>query len=116
MQTEKQFEVHKIYGTSESNGILRVYMYSYFGGFTKSSGLKSQTGHSLPARVELKKEETGYTVIAYTEPQDGNLYQSSLKRMFPEKYVSLAQRDTGHIEDLNKAMDAKVQQWLESET
>ncbi len=113
VNTEKQFEVHKVYGTSESNGTIRVYMYSYFGGFNKSTGLESIGGHSLPAVIELKKSETGYKVIAYTEPQDGNLYQSSLKRMFPAKYLEKAYRDTGHIPDLLKEMDDKVMQWLE---
>lgn len=39
--TEKQFEVHKIYGTSESNGVLSVYMCSYYGGFNKSTGTEN---------------------------------------------------------------------------
>ncbi|MGD8189513.1 hypothetical protein ACQCN2_05850 [Brevibacillus ginsengisoli] len=110
--TEKQFEVHKVYGTSESNGVLSVYMWSYYGGFNKSSGEEIQSGHSLPAVIRLKKNDAHYSVIEYIEPQDGDLYQSSLKKMFPEKYFKLAQQDIGNIKDLQKEMDTKVQQWL----
>ena len=33
--SDKQFEVHKIYGSSEYKGTINVYMWSYFGGFNK---------------------------------------------------------------------------------
>jgi hypothetical protein len=114
-QTEKQFEVHHVYGTSELSGIITVYMHSYFGGFKKSTGIENQAGHSLPAVIRLKKKATGYVVTEYTEPKDGNLYQSSLKKMFPEKYLNRLHQDSGNIEDLQKEMDGKVLQWLEEE-
>ncbi|OME86620.1 hypothetical protein BK120_06665 [Paenibacillus sp. FSL A5-0031] len=112
-QTEKQFEVHEVYGTSESSGIITVYMYSYFGGFNKFSGLENQAGHSLPAVIRLKKKAAGYVVTEYTEPEDGSLYQSSLKKMFPKKYLDMLHNKTGTLEDLQKEMDNKVQQWLD---
>jgi len=110
--TDKQFEVHKVYGTSESNSVIRVYMYSYFGGFNVSTGAENQTGHSLPATIQLKKMDSGYEVIKYIEPKDGNEYSGSLKKMFPEKYVKMVQQDTGNIEDLEKEMTRKVELWL----
>jgi len=111
--TEKQFEVHKIYGTSESNGVLTVYMWSYYGGFNKSTGLENQAGHSLPSVIRLKKDEEHYSVIKYIEPEDGSLYQSSLKKMFPKKYLKLVHEDTGNIKDLDKEMKKKVESWLD---
>lgn len=111
--TEKQFEVHKVYGTSESNGVLSVYMWSYYAGFSKATGLESQAGHSLPAVLRLIKKEGKYSVIEYTEPQDGSLFLSSLKKMFPKKYVKFAHQDSGNIADLQKEMDEKVKAWLE---
>jgi hypothetical protein len=111
--TDTQFDVHKVYGTSESDGVLSVYMWSYYGGFNKTTGIENQAGHSLPAVIRLKKEANGYSVSEYKEPQDGNLFQSSLKKMFPEKYVEMAQQDIGNIKDLQKEMDKKVKRWLE---
>ncbi|UYZ20220.1 hypothetical protein [Mesobacillus jeotgali] len=111
--TEKQFEVHKVYGTNESDGVISIYMWSYYGGFNKSTGITNQAGHSLPAVIRLSKKEENYSVIEYTEPQDGSFYQSSLEKMFPKKYLKLAQQDSGNIEDLQKEMDKKVKQWLE---
>ena len=113
--TEKQFEVHRVYGTSESNGVLSVYIWSYYGGFNKSTGIENQAGHSLPAVIRLKEEAERYAVIEYIEPQDGDWYQSSLKKMFPEKYVKKAHQDAGNIKDLQKEMDKKVKQWLEEQ-
>jgi hypothetical protein len=113
LQTEKLFEVHKVYGTSELNSIISVYMYSYFGGFNKSTGLENQAGHSLPAVIRLQKKSTGYSVIEYTETKDGNQYHSSLEKMFPDRYLKMAQQDVGNIEDLQKEMDNKVKHWLE---
>lgn len=111
--TEKQFEVHKVYGTSELGGIITVYIWSYYGGFNQATGLENQAGHSLPAVVQLSQKGENYSVIDYKEPQDGSLYQSSLKRMFPEKYLKLLQQDSGNMGDLQKEMDKKVNQWLE---
>ncbi|WP_064093344.1 hypothetical protein [Rossellomorea aquimaris] len=113
--TEKQFEVHKIYGTSESNGVLSVYMWSYYGGFNKSTGIENQAGHSLPAVIRLSKKEGNYSVIEYKEPQDGSLYNASLEKMFPNKYLKFAKQDSGNIGGLQKAMDKKVGRWLEEQ-
>ncbi|WP_052360616.1 hypothetical protein [Oceanobacillus manasiensis] len=113
--TEKQFEVHKVYGTDETDSVISVYMWSYYGGFNKSTGTESQAGHSLPAVIRLNKKEENYSIIDYSEPQDGSLYQSSLKEMFPKKYLKLAQQDSGKIEDLQKEMDIKVKEWLEQQ-
>lgn len=113
--TEKQFEVHKIYGAKEAEDAVDIYLYSYFGGFNKSTGLESQAGHSLPAMIRLKKETDGYSVINYIEPEDGDLFLPSLKKMFPRKYVNKALNDIGNIDDLKEEMDSKVKRWLDEE-
>jgi hypothetical protein len=106
------FEVHRIYGTSEENGKITVYMHSYMGGFNKPTGTENQAGHSLPATITLKKDPSGYTVTDYKEPKDGSLYKSSLKKMFPPKYVESELKNSGRIEDLEAEMDQKVRRWL----
>ena len=111
--TEKQFEVHKIYGTSESNGILSIYMWSYMGGFNKSTGTEVQAGQSVPAVIRLSEKNGKYTVIEYEEPLDGSMWLPSLEEMFPKKYLKLAQKDSENIEDLQKEMDRKVTDWLD---
>lgn len=113
--TEKQFEVHKVYGTSETDGVLSVYMWSYYGGFNIATGIEPQSGHSLPAVIRLSKKDETYSVIDYIEPQDGNLYQSSLEKMFPAKYVKSAQRDSGNIGGLQEDMEKKAKKWLEKQ-
>lgn len=110
---EKLFEVHKIYGTSSKKDIMTIYFYSYFGGFNQSTGLENLAGHSLPAVMKVKKEKDGnFKVIDYMEPRDGNEYPSSLKKMMPEKYLKLAQNDSGNLQDLMNEMDKKVELWI----
>ncbi|WP_284141227.1 hypothetical protein [Virgibacillus sp. LDC-1] len=113
--TEKQFEVHKVYGTSEKDEILTVYLWSYYGGYSKATGIENQSGHSLPAMIRLSKKEDSFTVIEYKEPKDGSLYSSSLRKMFPKKYLELVTQDSGDVGELQLAMDKKVKQWLKGE-
>ena len=113
--TEKQFEVHKVYGTNESDGVISVYMWSYYGEFNKSTGSEVQTGYSLPAVIRLSIKKENYSVIEYTETQDGDLYQSSLKKMFPPKYLKLAQQENRNVKYLQNEMYNKVKQWLEKQ-
>ncbi|MHA6483602.1 hypothetical protein ACX1C1_17075 [Paenibacillus sp. strain BS8-2] len=110
--TEKQFEVHGVYGTNESDGVITVYMWSYFGGFNQSTGLDTQVGHSLPAVIQLSEKEGTYSVLAYTEAEDGNSYQPSIEKMFPSKYLRLVRHSRGIMKDLKKEMDEKVNAWL----
>lgn len=82
--TEKQFEIHKVYGTNESDGVITVYMWSYYGGFNKLTGTEFQEGHSLPVVIQLSKNGEKYSVIEYIQPQDGDMYQLSLEKCFPK--------------------------------
>src|SRR5690606_5563968 len=100
-QAEELFEVHSVYGASESDGIITVYMHSYFGGFNKATGLENQAGHSMPIVIRLKKDESGYYAVAeYTEPMDGSQHNDSLKKMFPEPYLERVWQGAGKIEEL----------------
>ncbi|MGM0846430.1 MAG: hypothetical protein ACQEUT_15755 [Bacillota bacterium] len=110
--TEKQFEVHKVYGTSETNGVLTVYLWSYYNGFNKTTATESQAGHSLPAVIKLKKVGDEYKVVKYSEPQDGSSYSPSLKKLFPKRYLAFVYMDSGNIGGLQAEMDEKVKQWL----
>ncbi|WP_142323631.1 hypothetical protein [Bacillus sp. AFS015802] len=112
---EKQFEVHKVYGTSEADGVLNVYMWSYYAGFNRATGSDPQSGHSLPAVIRLSQTDESYSVIEYIEPKDGSMYEPSLKKMFPGEYVKSALRDSGNIGDLQQKMDKKVQKWIEQQ-
>lgn len=112
--TDKQFEVHKVYGTSEENDVTHLYIWSYYAGFNISTGIEVQVGHSLPALIVLQKKESGYEVINYKEPEDGSEWIVSLEKMFPKKYVKKARQDAGNIGTLEREMDEKVEQWLGS--
>ena len=115
LETEQQFEVHEVYGTSEKNGKISVYMWSYYGGFNMSSGTQIIAGHSLPVLIQLTKEGDTYNVIDYREPENGSYYKQSLEKMFPKKYVQAALNQPKNTDALRKEMDEKVTRWLEQE-
>ncbi|ALC91762.1 hypothetical protein AM500_19730 [Bacillus sp. FJAT-18017] len=112
LDTEKQFEVHKIYGTREVGGITHVYMWSLYEGFNKATGSEGQAGHSLPALIKLKKQGNKYSVTDYKEPEDGTYYYSSLKKLFPSAYVRLASNDVMHSANLQEKIKQKAETWL----
>ncbi|WP_078381233.1 hypothetical protein [Sutcliffiella halmapala] len=111
-ETEKQFEVHKIYGTEEKDGIIHVYMYSLYNGYNRTTGAYPRSGGSYPVYLSLKKEENDYTILEYMEPDDGYYHVTSIKEMFPRKYVNKAIRDSGNISGLEKEMTKQVEEWL----
>lgn len=105
-----QFEVHKVYGATQKNGLISVYLYSVYKEI--SAGSTELSGHSLPVLIRLKKEDDHYKVTNYQEPEDGSRYLDSLKSMFPKKYVNRALNDSGKLDSLNEKIDLQVKEWL----
>lgn len=110
--TEKQFEVHNIYGTEEKDGVVTVYFHSLYEEFNLDTKTEAQAGHSLPALVRLEKDGSTYSVIEYKEPKDGSENAPSIKKMFPDAYEKRAINSANDIEALQTQMDKKVEQWL----
>ena len=113
--TDQQFEVHKVYGTSEENDVTHLYIWSYYAGFNIATGKEEQSGHSLPALIDLKETDSGYEVVNYTEPEDGSEWTASLEKIFPRRYVKKAHQDAGNVDALEKEMDKKVAAWLDEQ-
>ncbi|NEU31945.1 hypothetical protein GN156_14325 [bacterium LRH843] len=113
-KTDIQFEVHKVYGTMQENDIITVYLWSFYNSFNKATGSEVVAGASIPTTViKLKSMAEGYEVVDYIVPKDGSESYSSLKSMFPEKYVEIAIQNTGYIEVLKSEMNLKIEEWLE---
>ncbi|MFN7253403.1 MAG: hypothetical protein ACK4M9_21920 [Anaerobacillus sp.] len=111
--TEKQFEVHHIYGTEEIDGLVEVYLYSLYTGFNRATKDEGQSGRSGPALVKLKKTNDGYSVVEYKEPGDGDMYVESIYEMFPDNYAEQAINDTDNVrKKLDEQIKAKVADWL----
>jgi len=109
-EDNEQFEAHKVYGAEGKGGFISVYIYSVYTEFTKNDPIE-RAGHSLPALIRLEKDGDTYKVIQYKEPEDGSLYVSSIKKMFPKKYVNQALNDSGNVPELHKQIDEQVQKW-----
>ena len=113
--TDKQFQVHKVYGASEEDGIINVYIYSQYQGFNLKTGKEVQSEQSLPAVVELNMDGLTYTVTAYKEVKDGSEYLTSIEEMFPRGYVRRVIKDSsGSKLSLEKEMEDQLVQWLQT--
>jgi hypothetical protein len=111
--TEKQFEVHHIYGIAEIDGLVEVYLYSLYTGFNRATKDEGQSGRSGPALVKLKKTNDGYSVVDYKEPGDGDMYVESIYEMFPVNYAEQAINETDNVrKKLDEQIKAKVAEWL----
>ncbi|MBN3554516.1 hypothetical protein JYA63_09580 [Fictibacillus nanhaiensis] len=111
-KTDKQFEVHKIYGAKETGAVTSVYLYSLFLGFNEETKTEGQSGHSVPAVIKLKSEGGKYVISHYKEPRDGADFKRSLYKIFPRKYAGIALKDTENSAGLQKEMKQKAEMWL----
>ncbi|WLR51766.1 hypothetical protein LC040_02355 [Bacillus tianshenii] len=110
--TDVQFEAHKVYGASEENGTISVYLYSLYQGFNRETKAEAQSGHSMPLLIKLQKDGNSYQVIDYIEPMNGDYYKESINEMFPKKYARQALSETGNASKLKNEIKTKVEEWL----
>ncbi|WP_137790295.1 hypothetical protein [Bacillus sp. E(2018)] len=111
-ETDKQFEVHKIYGAKETGGVTSVYLYSLFLGFNERTKTEGQSGHSVPAVIKLSSKDGKYVISNYKEPRDGADFKRSLYKIFPRKYAKKALEDAKNSAGLQKVMQRKAEMWL----
>jgi len=112
-KTDKQFEAHKVYGTEEKDGLINVYMYSRFQGFTfVDGGFEGRTSGEGPVLVKLKKENNKYSVVEYNEGDPVHDDEESLKKIFPKRYIRKALHDSGHSLNLHEQINTKAREWL----
>ncbi|MGM0803868.1 MAG: hypothetical protein ACQET8_03960 [Bacillota bacterium] len=111
-ESEKQFEVHKIYGAKETGEVTSIYLYSLFQGFNRSTKAEGQSGHSVPAVIKLRSIDGKYVVSHYKEPQDGADFKRSLYKIFPRQYAGEALEDSKNSAGLQKKMNQKAEMWL----
>ncbi len=87
--TECVAEGHIIYGIKEEGDNVTVYLLEEFAGFGFKNGyFMEQTGHRTPAVYTFIKNDDGYVLSDYEYPMDGELFQKSIKEMFPKEYHS----------------------------
>ncbi len=111
-KTDKQFEVHKIYGAKKTGDVTTVYLYSLYSGYNKETKTEGQSGHILPAVIKLRNNNGKYVVSYYREPSDGDAFKKTLYKMFPRQYAAEALNDTGNLPSLHKELKEKAEAWL----
>jgi hypothetical protein len=97
---KKTFCVHHLYGYEESvNGSVLAYVWAYCEEYYLQNGeLLMNKGVSFPIKITLKTKEGRIIAQAHEEPADGYYYETSVEKMFPDRYSREALK--GY--DLNK--------------
>jgi len=84
-------------------------MYTLFGEYEINNNDKKEiSGGANPLVIILKEDENGmYSVVNHKAPWDGEDYPTSLKVIFPNKYlVNINEQET--LKELNKKMDSQL--------
>jgi len=84
-------------------------MYTLFGKYeTINNEKKEVSGGANPLVIILKEDEDGiYSVVNHKEPWDGEAYPTSLKVIFPNKYLVKINEGEG-LEELNEKMNSQL--------
>jgi hypothetical protein len=101
----KVFEAHELYGTEEVDGQTLAYIWSRQQEFDyKDGSLIEGSGSSMPMVIILEKKGQTYDVVNFMTPKDGAAYFSSIKELFPEKYVDkiLSRTNANDLEQIVK--------------
>ena len=87
--SKEKYEAHKIYGIDEKFGLKYVYIYTLYEAYeTNNNEKESIAGGANPLVIIMKEDSNGiYSVVNHKEPMSGESYSSSLKIIFPNKYV-----------------------------
>lgn len=89
---ETATEGHIILETAEENGNTVIYALTTYGeyGFENNIFTKVSGTGIIPTRITFNKDDNGYSLVEYKEPEDGSKYVESIKGMFPDKLADRA--------------------------
>lgn len=81
-------EGHLILGTEEKDGHTVAYLLTMYGQFDFENGMLIKCSGSgvIPAVMTLSQKDGKYIGEGIEYPEDGAGYETSIKKMFPEKY------------------------------
>lgn len=102
---------HEILATEESgnageNNIETVtaFLNTAYGEYVLQNGeAKSVGGCSMPLALTFSVEDTGYSLVEYWMPEDGNRYADSIREKFPSSVAEIVIKDPYSISEQCKA-------------
>lgn len=106
-------EGHIIFASETKNNTIYVYAYISYASFGFENGnFVDISGAQLPAVFEFNADN--YELIRISYPDDGEMYASSIKKMFPKKYESkILNLSDVDYKNLNNQLDKYAENYLE---
>lgn len=116
LKGEVATEGHIILETEEKNNEVKVYTLSSFGYFGFENGIFTKISGSgaIPTVITFSKNtNTGYSLINYKEPIDGEDYAASIKEMFPERlWDKVLKYDNKDYSKLAESQETQAKEYL----
>lgn len=116
LKGEVATEGHIILETEEKNNEVKAYTLSSFGYFGFENGIFTKISGSgaIPTVITFSKNtNTGYSLINYKEPIDGEDYAASIKEMFPERlWDKVLKYDNKDYSKLAESQETQAKEYL----
>lgn len=105
-------EAHTILGVEEKDNTI-VYLMALFMSYLKNEDgkLQEETGSHIPIVITFEKNQNGYVVKEYWEPEDGNEYVDSIKEKFPSQLWDKALDTQAYIQRHEEIVNKEVRKW-----
>lgn len=93
---ETTAEGHIILDTITEAEKVYVYALTTYGEYGFENGIFTKVSGTgvIPTKITFEKKDSGYYLVEYKEPKDGNLYAESIKEMFPDNLEKRAMNYT----------------------
>lgn len=110
-------EGHEILEVEEKDSTVKAYTISRFGYFGFQNGVFTTISGNgaIPTVITFSKNNSGYSLMEYKEPQDGSAYGESIKKMFPKSlWDKVLSHDDSVDSKLTAQQVAQAAQYLKS--
>lgn len=106
-------EAHTILGAEEKDNTIEVYLMALYMGYLKNEDgkLQEKTGSHMPIVITFEKNQNGYVVKEYWEPEDGTEYVDSIKGKFPSHLWEKALDTQAYIQRHEETVNKEVRKW-----
>lgn len=112
---EVMTEGHVILDVARENPIIKVYCITSYSNFCFTNGMFTPwgSGGGIPAVITFSQNQPhGYTLLKYQEPEDGEGYLSSLKKLFPQRLHNKALNSQQYHDVLNRQEEDQAREYL----
>lgn len=108
-------EGHVVLGTKQDDDTVKVYVLAEALDYGFMDGVFTDTGGGFqePLTLNFVRTDTGYGLKSILEPDDGDLYEPSLKKMMPaDCIIKMTQNEDAYNTEITRQMTLQAQSYV----